>query len=83
MSKGEEEKATVRRGSNKRKDPIRQTEEVYCHQCQRGRLLEILSLMEKEAAKTETGKESSIAARCREGRAAETGSFKEEAAKGE
>ena len=39
--------------------------------------MEILSLMEKEAAKTEIGKESSIAARCREGQAAETGSFKE------
>ena len=25
-----------------------QAEEVYCHQCQRGRLLEILSLMAKE-----------------------------------
>ena len=51
--------------------------------------MEILSLMEKEMANEEhlrkqQGKESSIAARCREGRIAETGSFKEaEAAKGE
>ena len=43
--------------------------------------MEILSLMAKEAAKTETGKENSIAAKCREGRAAETESFKEEVAK--
>ena len=49
----------------------------------------MLSLMEKEMAKEEhlrqqQGKESSIATRCREGRASETGSFKEaEKAKGE
>jgi hypothetical protein len=36
------------RASNKRKR--KQTEKVDCHQCQRGRLLEILSLMAKEAA---------------------------------
>ena len=31
MSKGEEEQTTVRRASNRRKDPFRKTEEVYCH----------------------------------------------------
>ena len=36
------------RASNRRKGPKRKTEEVYCHQCQRGRLLEIVSLMAKE-----------------------------------
>ena len=42
MSKGEE---TLQRAS------IRQSEEEFFHQCQRGRLLEIFSLMEKEVAK--------------------------------
>ena len=31
--------------------PIRFLEDEYCHQCQRGRLLEILSLMAKDVAK--------------------------------
>ena len=75
MSKGEEEQTRKSREGKQRK--------LDFHQCQRGRLLEILSLMAKDVAKIETGKESSIATRCREGRAAETGSFKEEAAKGE
>ena len=44
--------------------------------------MEMLSLMAKEMAKEEhlrqqQGKESSIAARCREGRATETGSFRQ------
>ena len=36
------------RASIRRKDSNRKTEEVYCHQRQRGRLLEILSLMAKK-----------------------------------
>ena len=44
------------KASNRIKGPKRQAEEVYCHQCQRGRLLEMLSLMEIEATKIETGK---------------------------
>ena len=43
MLKGEEKK---------KEDSIRQSEEEYCHQCQRGRLLEMLSLMAKELTKT-------------------------------
>ena len=42
MSKGEEKQQRA---------SIRQSEEEYCHQCQMGRLLEILSLMAKEVAK--------------------------------
>ena len=41
------------RASNRRKGPKSKTEEVYCHQCQRGRLLEIFALMAKELAKEE------------------------------
>ena len=48
MSKGDEKKRGV---------SIRQTEEEYCHQCQRGILLEILSLMAKKAVDAESGKE--------------------------
>ena len=58
MSKGEEEQAGERtsrrknmqtgRASNRKKR--KKTENVDCHQCQRGRLLEILSLMAKEVA---------------------------------
>ena len=47
MSKGEEEQATGERAGKQRKC-------MYCHQCQRGRLLEILSLMAKEVADAET-----------------------------
>ena len=42
MSKGEEKQQRA---------SVRPSEEEYCHQCQRGRLLEILSLMEKELEK--------------------------------
>ena len=42
MSKGEEKQQKV---------SIRQSAEEYFHQCQRGRLLEILSLMAKDMAK--------------------------------
>ena len=68
MSKGEEKK-----------------KERFFHQCQRGRLLEMLSLMAKEEhLRQQQGKEGNKSVRCREGRAVETGLFKEaEAAKGE
>ena len=53
MSKGEEEQATGERAGKQRK--FIATEKIYCHQCQRGRLLEMLSLMAKEAVDAETG----------------------------
>ena len=43
MSKGEEKQQRA---------SIRPLEEKYCHQCQRGRLLEMLSLMAKDLEKT-------------------------------
>ena len=35
-------------GGKAQRASVRPSEEEYCHQCQRGRLLEILSLMAKE-----------------------------------
>ena len=68
MSKGEEEQATGGRAGKQRKCIA--TEKVHCHQCQRGRLLEILSLMAMETQKTETDKEGS---RCKDRKRIATG----------
>ena len=52
----------ISNGEEKKKGAasVRQTEDKYCHQCQRGRLLEILSLMAKELAKTGAAPKLSI-----------------------
>ena len=48
MSKGEEKQAKEEGSSEKQAKEVLEEALEYCHQCQRGRLLEILSLMEKE-----------------------------------
>jgi len=69
MSKGEEKQVTEDKGSSKRSQTEEDLEEALnywwmcCHQCQRGRLLEMMSFMAKEITKEEhlkkqQGKES-------------------------